>query len=73
VEVAWRRGKVMVLVMTIKLSFTEAVHAFESMRAFIYAHEITKRDQANIINTERLLFSLKRKGTTKQMRINDIF
>jgi hypothetical protein len=53
--------------------FTEALHAFESMRAFMSAHDITKRDQANVINIERLLFSLKRKGVTKQMRINDFF
>jgi hypothetical protein len=31
-----------------------------------------KRDQANIVNTERLLLSLKRKGATKQM-INNVF
>jgi hypothetical protein len=35
------------------LSFTEVLHAFESMRAFMYAH-ITKSDHANIINIERL-------------------
>jgi hypothetical protein len=52
-------------------SFTEALHVFESMRVFMYAHDITKRDQVNIVNIERLLFSLKRKGATKQMRIND--
>jgi hypothetical protein len=39
----------------------------------MYAHDITKRDQANIINNERLLFSLKRKDATEQMRINDFF
>jgi hypothetical protein len=55
VEVVWRRGKVM----TIKPCFTEAVHAFESMRAFMYAHDITKRDKANTINIERLLLCLK--------------
>jgi hypothetical protein len=54
-------------------SFREALCAFESMRAFMYAHDITERDQANVINIERLLFSLKRKGATKQMRINDFF
>jgi hypothetical protein len=53
-------------------SFTEALHVFESMRAFMYAHNITKRDQENYVNIERLLFSLKRKGATKQM-INDFF
>jgi hypothetical protein len=68
VEVVWRRGKVMV--MTMKPSFMEALSAFESMRAFMYAHYSTIRDQVNI-NIERLLFSLKRKGATKQMRIND--
>jgi hypothetical protein len=31
-------------------SFTEALHGFESMRAFMYAHDITERDQANIVN-----------------------
>jgi hypothetical protein len=38
----------------------------------MYAH-ITERDQANSVNIERLLFSLKRKGATKQMRINYFF
>jgi hypothetical protein len=42
-------------------SFTEALRTFESMRAFMYAHNIANRDQANIINIERLLVSLKRK------------
>jgi hypothetical protein len=46
-------------------SFTEAPRAFESVRAFIYAHNITERDQANIVKIERLLFSLKRKGTKR--------
>jgi hypothetical protein len=73
VEVAWRRCKVVVVVvmMTMKPSFTEALHAFESMRAFIYAHDITERDQANIVNTESLSFNLRWKGSTKQMKIND--
>jgi hypothetical protein len=43
---------------------------FESMRAFMYGH-ITIRDQANVVNIERLLFSLKKKGATKQMSIID--
>jgi hypothetical protein len=34
-------------------SFTEALHAFESIRMFMYAHNITKRDEVNIINIER--------------------
>jgi hypothetical protein len=72
-EVAWRRGKVMLVMMTMKPSFTEALRAFESMQTFMYAHDIIERDQANIVNIERLLFSLKRKGGTKQMRINDFF
>jgi hypothetical protein len=42
-------------------SFMEAFYAFESMRVFIYAHDITKRDQVYFVNIERLLFSLKRK------------
>jgi hypothetical protein len=50
----------------------EALHVFETMRAFMYAHDITERNQANIVNIERL-FNLKRKGATKQMRINDLF
>jgi hypothetical protein len=42
-------------------SFMEALRVFESMKAFMYAHDITKRDHASIINIERLLFSLKGK------------
>jgi hypothetical protein len=53
--------------------FTEALHAFESMTVFMYGHNITKIEQANIVNTERLLFSLKMKGATKQIRINYLF
>jgi hypothetical protein len=67
------KGKVIVVMMTMKLSFTETLRAFESIRAFLYAHDITKRDQANIVNVEMLVFSFKRKGATKQMRINDFF
>jgi hypothetical protein len=33
--------------------------------------KITKQDQANIVNIESLLFNLKWKGSTKQMKIND--
>jgi len=51
-------------------SFTEALRAFESMRAFLYALDITER---NIVKIESLLFSLKRKTATKQMKIRDIF
>jgi hypothetical protein len=61
---------VVVVVMMMKPSFTDALCAFESMRAFMYAH-ITERDQANFINIESLLFNLKWKGATKQMKIND--
>jgi hypothetical protein len=72
VEVAWRRCMVVVaVVVKTRLSFTEALRAFESIRAFMYAHDITERDQANIVNIESLLFNLKRKGATKQMKIND--
>ena len=52
-------------------SFTESLNALETMRAFVYAHDITEIDQANILSTESLLFSLKREGATKQMKIND--
>jgi hypothetical protein len=71
VEVAWRRCKVVVVMTTMKPSFMEALLAFESKRALMYAHDITKRDQANIANIESLLFSLKWKGSTKQLKIND--
>jgi hypothetical protein len=54
-------------------SFREALYVFESVRAFMYAHNITKRDQVNIVNIEWLLFSLKRKGATKQMSMNNFF
>jgi hypothetical protein len=54
-------------------SFVEALRAFETMRAFMYAHDITERDQANIINIERLLLRLKGKDTAKQRRVNDLF
>jgi hypothetical protein len=50
----------------------EALCVPESMRAFMYART-TEKDKAKIVNIERLLFSLKRKGATKQMWINDFF
>jgi hypothetical protein len=62
---------VVVVMTTMKPSFTEAIRASESMRAFMYAHDITEGDQANIVNIESLLFNLKWKGSTKQMKIND--
>lgn len=61
-----------VVMMTLKPSLMEALCAFESMRAFMYAEDITKRDQVNSINMEMLVFSLKRKGVSKQM-ISDFF
>jgi hypothetical protein len=51
------------------LSFTEALHAFESITAFMYAYDITKETKRTSL---RLLFSLKRNSATKQM-INDFF
>ncbi|PSN37927.1 hypothetical protein C0J52_12231 [Blattella germanica] len=54
-------------------SFRDALNGFETMRAFIYAHDITERDQINIVNIESLLFGLKRKGANKQMKISDFF
>jgi ssDNA-specific exonuclease RecJ len=57
---------VVVVTMMTKPGFTDALRAFES----VYAH-ITKRDQANIVHIESLLFNLKWKGATKQM-INDL-
>jgi hypothetical protein len=51
--------------------FTAALNVFETMRAFMYAHNITKIVQANIISIEGSLFSLKREGASKQMKIND--
>jgi hypothetical protein len=58
VEVAWR-CKVAMMMMTMKPSFTEALCAFVPMRAFLYAQDITKRDQANIVNIDIYLFHLK--------------
>jgi hypothetical protein len=76
VEVAWRRCKV-VVVMTKKPSLNQCrvlqkhFMRFESMKELMYVHDITDRDQANIVNIESLLFKLKGKGDTKQMKIND--
>jgi hypothetical protein len=39
----------------------------------MYGHDITIRDQENVVNIERLLFSFKRKGAAKQRWINDFF
>jgi hypothetical protein len=55
------------------LSFMEALCAYVTMRAFMYAHDIIRRDQESIIINERSLSSLKRKGATKQLGINDLF
>jgi hypothetical protein len=50
---------VVVVMTTMKPGFTEALRAFESMRVFMYAHDITERDQASIAHIESLLFNLK--------------
>jgi hypothetical protein len=51
---------------------TEPEQVPSFMEALMYAHNITKRDQANIIITKRLsLFSLKMTDATKLMGIND--
>jgi hypothetical protein len=39
------------------------------MRAFMYGHDITIRDQVKVVN----IVSLKKKGAAKQMWINDFF
>jgi hypothetical protein len=51
--------------------FTKALNAFQTMRAFMYADDIIDIDQADILSIESLLFSLKRKGATTQMKISD--
>jgi hypothetical protein len=78
VEVAWRRCKVVVVVMMTKKPSPNQCRVlrkyfmrFESMKALMYVHDITESDQANIVNIGRLLFKLKGKGDTKQMKIND--
>jgi hypothetical protein len=68
VEVSLRTCKA-VVVTTTKPGFMEALRAFESMRAFMYAHDLTERNQANIVNIGSLWLKLKRKGATKQMKI----
>jgi hypothetical protein len=70
VEVVQRRCKVVVVV-TMQPGFMEALCAFESMRMFMYAHDITERDQANIVHIENALFNSKWKCATKQKKIND--
>jgi hypothetical protein len=50
VEVARRRGKVMVVMTVTKPSFTEALRVFETVRVFIYVCDIAERDQVNIVN-----------------------
>jgi hypothetical protein len=77
VEVALRRCKVVVVMMTKKPSPNQCrvlrkhFMRFESMKVLMYVHDITERDQANILNIGSLLFKLKGKGDTKQMKIND--
>jgi hypothetical protein len=51
-------------------SFTKALNAFETMR--VYAHDVNKIYQANIDRIESLLFSMKRKGATTQMKISEV-
>jgi hypothetical protein len=38
----------------------------------MYGHDITIRDQANVVNIERFIIQFE-KGDTKQMWINDFF
>jgi hypothetical protein len=39
------------------------------MSVFMYDHDITEKDQANIINIERLFLNLKRKGAPNKLRL----
>jgi hypothetical protein len=48
VEVAERRGKVIVVRMTMKPSFKEALHALQSGIAFMYA-QVTKGDKQTLL------------------------
>jgi hypothetical protein len=52
VEVAWKRCKVVVTTTMTKPGFMEALRAFESMRVFMYAHDITEIDHTNIVHVE---------------------
>lgn len=47
-------------------SFAQALSAFETVRTFIYSHEISETDQNNIINLENLLFKLKTHENTNE-------
>lgn len=51
-------------------SMSDAITAFETVRTFIYAHEITEKDQKNVVNLENLLFNLKNERIT-QHKITD--
>jgi hypothetical protein len=53
--------------------FLFACVLFQSMTALMYGHDVTITDQANVVNTEKLLISFKKKGAAKQMWINDFF
>jgi hypothetical protein len=53
-------------------SFTNALRTFEPMRAFTYAHDITKKDQVNIINIERSLFNFERKGAVWYLEVKNL-
>jgi hypothetical protein len=75
VEVAWRRCKVVVVMKKPSPNQCQVLRKHfmrsESMKALMYVHDITERDQANIVNSGSLLFKLKGKGNTKQIKIND--
>jgi hypothetical protein len=65
-EVGWREPGQAAGPYVIVTHFTSCFHLVQ------YAvYHVFERDQANIVNIESLLFSLKRKGATKQMKINN--
>jgi hypothetical protein len=54
-------------------SFTEAHTTFETVKSFFYKHSISEHDEQVILNLELALFHVKRKVSTKQLLITDLF
>lgn len=42
-------------------TFADALKGFETMRNFLYSHELSVREQKDVTNVENLLFGLRRK------------
>jgi hypothetical protein len=55
------------------LNFTEAHSAYETVKSLFCAHCSSEHGEQNILNFEVALFCVKRKSSSKQLSLGDLF